>query len=189
MNMGNITATYNTVDNTCVINTSTVAEVFNFLEIIFTGDTPTINFDTNLRFGYTMTNKATDTDIRSQDYPDGGFPAFPTVYTQANNGSVFNTDRYELNPDNQYTFKIWFELGNQVREFDTTFTTPKPPQPYPSWTWGDGKWNSPVPRPETAIDPTHSIDIPLQWNETAQAWEEFPIFPPPEPGNPPKNNA
>ena len=176
--MGNITATYNTVDNTCAIDTSNAGEILNFLEIIFTGDTPVINFETNLRFGYTMHESNTDVYVRSQDYVDGGFPASPIVYTSANNGTVFNLDRYDLDSGKEYVFDIWFELGNQVRDFNTTFTTPRPAQPYPSWTWGDYKWNPPVPRPASKIDPKHDIEIPVLWNETTQEWEEFPLYPP-----------
>jgi hypothetical protein len=177
--MSNITATYNTVDNTCVIDTSNAAEILNFLGIIFTGDTPRIDFSTNVRFGYSMVDTETDTTVRSQDYVDGGFPPPSVVYTSANNGTVFNSDRYELSPGTEYTFNIWFEIGSEIREFNNTFTTPKPAQPFPSWTWGNRKWNSPVPKPAPTIDPTHNIEIPLTWNETAQAWEEFPLYPEP----------
>lgn len=176
--MSNITATYNTIDNTCVIDTSNATHALNFFEIFFTGDTPTIEFKTNLRFGYTMTETGTNVYIRSQDYVDGGFPPSPIIYTQANNGTAFNTDRYELTPGTEYNFKIWVELDSTVREFDTTFTTPLSAQPYPSWTWSDRKWNPPVPRPAPQIHPEHNIEIPVLWNETNQEWEEFPLYPP-----------
>ena len=175
--MSNITATYNVIDNTCAIDTANATGILNFLEIFFTGNTPTINFETNLRFGYSMTETATGAHVRSQDYVDGGFPPSPAIYTSANNGSVFNTDRYELTPGTDYIFKIWFEIGTEIREFDKTFTTPIPEQPYSSWTWSDCKWNPPVPRPTPRIHPEHNIEIPVLWNETTQEWEDFPLYP------------
>ena len=36
------------------------------------------------------------------------------------------------------------------------------PQPYPSWTWADGRWNAPVPVPDDG-------DL-YMWDEPAGQW-------------------
>ena len=44
----------------------------------------------------------------------------------------------------------------------------RPPQPFPSWVWGDGRWAAPVPMPSKSG---------VSWDEDAQEW----IPPAPDP--------
>jgi hypothetical protein len=45
-----------------------------------------------------------------------------------------------------------------------SLTVPRPPRPYPSWTWDGSRWIAPVAYPE---------DGGLyQWDEAQQAWTE-----------------
>mgnify|MGYP001553094735 CR=1 FL=1 len=47
----------------------------------------------------------------------------------------------------------------------------RPPQPYPSWTWENDKWNAPVPYPEVSEEnPAYYV-----WNEDTLTWDEFVV--------------
>lgn len=41
----------------------------------------------------------------------------------------------------------WVDIAGSRVENELTFTVPLPPQPYPSWTWGEATWVPPKPYP------------------------------------------
>jgi hypothetical protein len=41
------------------------------------------------------------------------------------------------------------------------FTVPRPPKPYPSWSWFQGRWNAPITMPN---------DGDYQWDESNLRW-------------------
>lgn len=93
----------------------------------------------------------------------------------------------------EYNINLWVENGGKRYERSYNFTTPKPEQPYPSWTWiEEGEtWQSPIPRPDdgnllvwseelqewgpalnTAITlPQHGV-----WNDITKQWEDLPDY-------------
>ena len=69
-------------------------------------------------------------------------------------------------PDAVCTVAVWIHTRDG-REFEaeTTFTIPRPPQPYPSWIWDGGAWHAPEPYP----DDGELYD----WDEDAGAWVPY----------------
>jgi hypothetical protein len=57
---------------------------------------------------------------------------------------------------------LWAENDGKAFEKTFEFTTPRPPQPYSSWTWNGETWEAPVPYPED--------DEMYQWEEENQEW-------------------
>ena len=53
---------------------------------------------------------------------------------------------------------------NDGKSFETTvsFTTPRPVQPYASWTWNGEQWQPPVPMPDD--------NILYYWDENSLNW-------------------
>ena len=72
--------------------------------------------------------------------------------------------RVDAKPDAKVTLKVWAKESGRKVEGEFKFTMPRPPQPYPSWTWDDG-WHPPVPYPDD--------DLPYVWDETEQAWAPY----------------
>lgn len=71
-----------------------------------------------------------------------------------------------LLPDSDYVLNIKvFEDDNDVFDKNVLFTTDKPDQPFPSWTWNEHtlEWESPKPHPEDGQG--------YIWDEEAQEWE------------------
>jgi hypothetical protein len=70
-----------------------------------------------------------------------------------------------LTIDAKYSIEVW--SVNAGEEFGTTtsFSVPRPPQPFPSWTWGPG-WTAPTAYPQDGND--------YAWNESALSWEPAP---------------
>jgi len=65
--------------------------------------------------------------------------------------------------DDEIVLKFWCShSGNAPVYGETSFTVPRPPQPYPSWTWGGEWWEPPVPYPDDGGY--------YEWDEDAQQW-------------------
>ena len=75
---------------------------------------------------------------------------------------VIATGRVTWMPDQQIEVAAWCKTnsGHEVTA-EAAFTAPRPAQPYPSWTWQDGRWAAPVAAPD---------DGEWQWDEDAGAW-------------------
>lgn len=69
-------------------------------------------------------------------------------------------------PDDEVTLRVWATNAAVTDENETTFTIPRPAQPFPSWSWQDGEWVPPVPYPDTGSM--------FEWNEDSQQWELVP---------------
>jgi len=67
--------------------------------------------------------------------------------------------------ETDYELYLWAENDGQSFEKTISFTTPRPAQPYESWTWNGEQWNPPVPYPDDDGD--------WVWDEDAQQWVEF----------------
>ena len=81
---------------------------------------------------------------------------------------IVGGDRVQWKPDQEVTLTVWFENFGVKHEGSETFTVPRPPKPYPSWSWDADKlqWVAPVPYPN---DGKFYV-----WDEDAQKWVEVP---------------
>jgi hypothetical protein len=72
---------------------------------------------------------------------------------------------YQVNwkPDDQVGLRLWLKTDAENFEYTTSFVVPKPPQPYPSWSWDGTFWKPPVPKPFV-------LDKEVVWDETAGEW-------------------
>ena len=73
--------------------------------------------------------------------------------------------------DEPTTLTVWAEDHGERVEAEWTFTTPRPVQPFPSWSWDGSAWQPPVPFP---------VDEPAEgfywrWDEAGQQWVEESI--------------
>ena len=91
---------------------------------------------------------------------------FPAIIFPREGQVVKSTDQFLLfseriffSPDDELTLNV--KIGELQKQF--AFTVPRPEQPYPSWTWSNGKWNAPVSYPEG--------EGLYDWNEDNLNWE------------------
>lgn len=119
----------------------------------------------NLAFGLAVSSP--DGELLSRSYPD------PGVTYLATDQAYLTTDRVEIAPDTQVTFLVWAENAGVRSEGSIEFVAPRPPQPYPSWTWDGTGWQPPVPIP--AFDPENPVYY--EWDEDSQTWIEIVVAP------------
>lgn len=119
---------------------------------------PTVLFD-NLKFGFTLLYNGNVV----QEFSD---PPVGTTYI-CSDQEYLKSIPIGVTYNQTYTLLLWAENAGVRYEFDYTFTTPKPNQPYPSWTWVDQtqSWEPPVPRP---IGP--DVNVNMVWSEQLQTW-------------------
>ncbi len=126
------------------------------LYIGFTDEAPVIEFK-DLKFKYELKQNG-----NVKQY--GVFPPPNTRYIRTDQ-SYLVVERINLQTETTYELYLWAENDKQSFETTVSFTTPRPPQPYPSWTWDGETWNPPVPYPTDGEQ--------YAWNEENQNWEEF----------------
>jgi len=124
------------------------------LHIGFTEGAPVVEFK-NLKFGYTLTRG--DTTVQTNSFPP------PRTRYVRTDQEYLVVERLKVDPETEYTLSLWAENAGERFETETTFTTPRPPQPYASWTWDGAQWNAPVARPEDGEN--------YVWNEENQTWQ------------------
>ena len=107
-----------------------------------------------LTFGYTVTVNGDETGILT-------WPPSNIVIRELTPSRLFPY-RLDAAPDDEVTLLVWAINAGVTVEDEMTFTVPRPPQPYPSWTWKDGAWTPPVPYPNGGGFYT--------WDEGAQNW-------------------
>lgn len=125
------------------------------IQIGFASDHLPVQFE-NLSFGFTVSVNGLETSTKS--YPPEGLRYIATDQQYITN------DRITFSPDDEVVLEVWAENAGKRYEGQTTFTIPRPEQPYPSWTWANGYWQPPTPYPDD--------DVFYQWNEEQQAWVE-----------------
>ena len=77
-------------------------------------------------------------------------------------------------PDSEIKIDAWLiDSTGSRHDTSTTFHSPRPESPFPSWLWENKQWNPPVPRPED--------DKCYEWDEENVNWLEVPCDPVPEP--------
>lgn len=117
----------------------------------------TIEFD-GFAFGYMLLRDGKV--VAAKTWPEPG-----VKYIQTDQDDM-GGDRVFWAPDEKLTLTLWFENFGRRLEGSDTFTVPRPPKPYPSWSWNAEKlqWQAPVPYPE---DGGFYV-----WDEEKQEWIE-----------------
>ena len=153
--MSKIIATDNFKTKNWSIQYEDLSSHYADLQIGFTEDAPIVEF-TNLQFGFTLTSNGEIVDEQS-------YPPKNVKYIRSDQKYLIN-HRLKFKPDTYYSLFLWAENASIRIEHTELFKTPKPPQPYPSWSWDGETWNSPVPYP----DDTENY---YEWNEDEQEWQ------------------
>lgn len=77
---------------------------------------------------------------------------------------ILATDRVLWAPDQAIQVSAWCRTSSGLEvTAQASFIAPRPAQPYPSWAWGAGAWQAPVPMPDAGD---------WIWDEGAGAWIE-----------------
>jgi hypothetical protein len=132
-----------------------LAPTYADLFIGFTDDAPVIEFK-NLKFKYEL--KQGDNIKQYGVYPPAG------VRYVRSDQSYLVVERLQLQIETEYQLYLWAENGGQSFETTVTFTTPRPEQPYNSWTWNTETqtWEAPTPYPDDGES--------YSWDEENQQW-------------------
>jgi hypothetical protein len=123
------------------------------LFIGFTDESPVVEFK-NLQFKYELKH---NNEIQQQ----GSYPPPNTKYLNSDQ-TYLVVERLNLTPETTYELYLWAENDGNSFEKTFEFTTPRPAQPYPSWTWNGEIWEAPVPYPEGGGS--------YVWDEENQEW-------------------
>jgi hypothetical protein len=118
------------------------------------GDGPAV-FD-ELTFGVTVT-------VAGQRKLDVIYPPAGVKYV-ATDQQWLTSDRVHLAADDVATLDVWAVNAGIRHEGSTTFTVPRPAQPYPSWVWDDARWQPPVPYPDEGD---------WEWDEATGDWVPY----------------
>jgi hypothetical protein len=161
MSKSYIIATDDMRTGTWNIRTENLKPFESQLKIGFTGEPPVVEFD-NLSFGYELR------DSSSSMISQGSYPPEGTEYvnTEADESQWMECIKILTNPETDYVLHMWCVNGGNRFEKDFSFTTPRPTQPFASWTWDSSnlEWVSPTPYPD---------DGKLyDWDEDTTSWVE-----------------
>ena len=130
-----------------------LAPTYADLFIGFTDDAPVVKFK-DLKFKYELKQ---DGNIKQY----GVFPPPGVKYVRTDQPYIV-AERLNLALETEYELYLWAENGGKSFETAVSFTTPRPAQPYPSWTWDGEKWNAPIAYPDD--------DKFYTWDEDSQSW-------------------
>ncbi len=133
-----------------------LAPTYADLLIGFTDDAPVIEFK-NLKFKYEL--KQGD-NIKQY----GVYPPVGVRYVRTDQKHLV-AERLKLKIETEYQLYLWAENGGEAFETTVTFTTPRPAQPYPSWTWDGETWQAPTPYPDDGES--------YSWDEENQQWLKY----------------
>ena len=127
------------------------------LYIGFTDEAPVIEFR-DLKFKYELKQNG---NIKQY----GVFPPPNTRYVRTDQ-EFLAIERLNLEMETDYELYLWAENNKESFETTVPFTTPRPAQPYPSWTWNaDAQvWEPPVAYPDDGQMYT--------WDEDTSSWVE-----------------
>ena len=155
--MGKLYATDNFKTGNWSLDTSEIGPTTNDLFITFTEEAPVITFK-DLKFGYELKQ---DGNIKQYGvYPPAG------VRYKRSDQEYLEVVRLNTKTDESYTLFLWAENDGQRFEKEFDFETPRPAQPYGSWTWNseDKVWEAPEPRPDDGKY--------YEWHEETLSWVE-----------------
>jgi len=115
----------------------------------------TIIFD-RVSFGFDI--KRGEEIIIQKSYPPPG-----VIYIQSDQ-EVIQSERVLWEPDWELVVKVWISMSGNYMEQSFNITVPRPPQPFPSWTWDGSSWQPPIPVPGEGN---------YTWDEDSQTWVEL----------------
>ena len=130
-----------------------LAPTYADLFIGFTDDAPVVEFK-DLKFTY---DPKQDGNIKQYEMS----PPPGVKYVRTDQPYIV-VERLKLDMETEYELYLWAENGGKSFETTVNFITPRPAQPYPSWTWDGEKWNAPVPYPDDGKF--------YEWDEDALDW-------------------
>lgn len=114
----------------------------------------------NMQIGYRIES---DTETLSS----GLFPPAGVRYESVSKYPII-AEPMMLEMDKPYKCLVYLIDQDKTYEKSINFVGPRPPRPYPSWTWQDNAWAAPIPKP----------DGPHLWNEESRVWvRSEPKFP------------
>lgn len=130
---------------------------FADLYIGFTEEAPIVNFK-DLKFKYELRQA---NNIKQY----GVFPPPNTRYVSTDQEFLV-VERLYLEIETDYELYLWAENNKESFETTVTFTTPRPAQPYYSWTWNTEilAWEAPAAYPDDGNE--------YEWNEETVSWDE-----------------
>lgn len=112
-----------------------------------------IVFD-NLSFGFSIyKNNAL---VLEKTYPKSG-----EVYIETSERYVVECN-LDLEFGLDYKLNVWTKNSDIYAEDFYDLNIGLPSQPYPSWIWANGRWNSPIEHPNDGLV--------YQWSESDQKW-------------------
>ena len=74
------------------------------------------------------------------------FPPGSVVYRSTDQDALLAV-RVAWLPDEVIAVSVWMTNNGATVEGAHSFTVPRPVAPYPSWVWGAGAWEPPLPYP------------------------------------------
>lgn len=153
--MSKIIANNNLKTKSWEVTFENLAPTYADLYIGFTNHTTMVGFK-NLKFKYEL--KQNGTVEKSNNFPP------PNTYYVKSDQSYLVVEQLGLTSETDYELYLWAENNSLLIEKTVYFTTPRPAQIFPSWTWENKQWNPPTEYPN---------DGKLyQWNENTLSWEE-----------------
>lgn len=159
--MDNIKATYNIDSKDWVFETLPDEPSKDELQFAFCSNAGPAVF-TGLRFGYELANA--DKIIPGEAFlASSSFPKFGEVYDQADTTKPIVMERLLSIPNMNFKLTVWVNNNSEQGTGIHTFSTPKPPKEFPSWTWSSEAniWVPPIAKP---------TDGPSWWKEETQSW-------------------
>jgi hypothetical protein len=151
--MSKIIAVNNLVSNEWQVTFEELKHDYAQLHIMFKGNAPVIDF-VDLKFKYIIKHN-------SEIKQSGEFPIGDIQYIRSE-GEYLETLFIPLVMETEYELYLWSENNGQICEKTISFTTPKPEQPFPSWSWDGESWIAPIPMP--------GDNRPYDWDEENKKW-------------------
>jgi hypothetical protein len=168
--MGFLRTIYNVNDMFWDIDISDAGHETNEIQLNFKTANDEEQDISNLEFDISL--KKDGQEIYSSHHP-----IFPIQYEKIKTSTLY-VSKIEVIPDEEYVIETTTINQNFGVNYSNTLTfkTPKPPQPFASWSWDNTtkSWQSPVPHP----DPVLGVDDYVegrklyQWSESQQQWLE-----------------
>lgn len=129
------------------------------LEIGFRDGKNTIVEFNDMAYGYSIVDDQGN-NIFEQKYPEANM-----VFVSTDEDVLESRSIDYLFPDKNYTIDLWAENDGDFWQTSHTFSIPRLPQPFPSWTYNEEEysWIPPIPHP---LDENNSYS----WDEENQQW-------------------
>jgi len=153
------------------------------VKVIFDTQTSDISFDTSAIGAYycdfvaALERHGQTVDIRGLSYGadvrvngelvlEKAWPPPGVMYVSTDQDMLVTERLTNFPPDAECSLSVWVENANGKFTGQTSFTIPRPEQPYASWVWNTKTliWEAPVPYPDD--------NKFYEWDEETQSWVE-----------------